>query len=546
MNAELLLQHFDRMSEAPDAIPRLRQFILDLAIRGKLVEQNPGDEPAEMLMKRVHMQKGRQFKSVRPTNPESSSVSIAAPFPLPKQWVFTRLGDVIQLTSGQHLQPGEYGEQATSGLPYITGPADFGPNGLVITRYALVRKAVAKKGQILLTVKGAGVGKTTTCDLPEVAISRQLMSLTAIDWNQQFLLLATHRLAASLKESARSLIPGISRPDVEEFVFPLPPLPEQHRIVEKVEELMALCDGLQAAQAERERRRDRLAAASLHRLNQPADPADPELFRAHARFYINHLPRLTTRPDQIKQLRQTILNLAVRGKLISQTAGDLHPVGIQYKTPVQITAPFAIPDSWRWTTLKCLGELRGGGTPSKARPDYWSGPIPWVSPKDMKRPYIFTSIDRISPDAIAKSTAKLIDSESILFVVRGMILAHSFPVAVSKVPVAINQDMKALTLHIPSMSEYVLQAMMGLKPLFLEKVLRSSHGTCRLESGAYESMPFPIPPIAEQSRIVDKIGELMTVCDQLEAARSERERWCEQFLESVLQKLLKAFAAGAQ
>ena len=100
--------------------------------------------------------------------------------------------------------------------------------------------------------------------------------------------------------------------------FPLPPLAEQHRIVAKVDELMALCDRLEAARAGREAVRDRLAAASLARLNAP----DPETFQADARFALDALPALTTRPDQIKQLRQTILNLAVRGKLVPQDAND--------------------------------------------------------------------------------------------------------------------------------------------------------------------------------------------------------------------------------
>ena len=102
--------------------------------------------------------------------------------------------------------------------------------------------------------------------------------------------------------------------------FPLPPLAEQHRIVAKVDELMALCDRLEAARAEREATRDRLTAASLARLNAP-DP-DPTTFASHARFALDALPALTTRPDQIKQLRQTILNLAVRGKLVPQDRND--------------------------------------------------------------------------------------------------------------------------------------------------------------------------------------------------------------------------------
>jgi type I restriction enzyme S subunit len=186
------------------------------------------------------------------------------PFPLPDQWAWARLGDVIHLVSGQHLQPNEYSREKQSGPPYITGPADFGQNGLLIRRYAIVRKAVALKGQILLTVKGAGVGKTATCNVPEVAISRQLMAITAIKWSQRYMLLVTHRLAEVLRESARSLIPGISREDVELFVFGLPPLTEQHRIVAKVDELMALCDRLETQLTATQTESRRLLESLLH------------------------------------------------------------------------------------------------------------------------------------------------------------------------------------------------------------------------------------------------------------------------------------------
>jgi type I restriction enzyme, S subunit len=99
---------------------------------------------------------------------------------------------------------------------------------------------------LLLTVKGSGVGKSATCDIAEVAISRQLMALTAIVWDSRFLVLVTHLLAETLRERVRSLIPGIAREDVDEFPLALPPLVEQHRIVAKVDELMAVCDELEA------------------------------------------------------------------------------------------------------------------------------------------------------------------------------------------------------------------------------------------------------------------------------------------------------------
>ncbi|HRI39619.1 MAG TPA: hypothetical protein PLO50_13770, partial [Nitrospira sp.] len=112
---------------------------------------------------------------------------------------------------------------------------------------------------------------------------------------------------------------GLPKNKMDRIPVALPPLSEQHCIVAKVDELMALCDRLEAAQAERESRRDRLVASSLHRLN---NGADADAFRDHARFYFKHLPRLTTRTDHIQQLRQTILNLAVRGKLVPQDPND--------------------------------------------------------------------------------------------------------------------------------------------------------------------------------------------------------------------------------
>jgi type I restriction enzyme, S subunit len=273
-HAQFFIGHLPRLTARPDQIKQLRETILNLAVRGKLVPQDPKAEPAFKLLNRIQAEKARLVKAgeIRAQVAQAAIQPDETPFALPKGWVWTRLGEVIHLVSGQHLQPSEYSDREGSGPPYITGPADFGVNGLAITRYALVRKAVAQKGQILLTVKGAGVGKTAICDLAEVAISRQLMAMTAIGWSQQFLLLVTHRLAETLKESARSLIPGISREDVDRFIFSLPPLTEQHRIVAKVDELMALCDKLEAQLTSAQTDTSRLLEAVLHKALNDSNP----------------------------------------------------------------------------------------------------------------------------------------------------------------------------------------------------------------------------------------------------------------------------------
>ena len=183
--------------------------------------------------------------------------------------------------------------------------------------------------------------------------------------------------------------------------------------------------------------------------------------------------------------------------------------------------------------------LKGGGTPSKARDDFWNGSIPWVSPKNMKVDYIAETQLNITEAAITGSAVNLIEAESILFVVRGMILAHSFPVAISRVPLTINQDMKAITLKKPEMAEYLLRALKGLKLQVLKRVKRSSHGTCRIESGDYKDLMIPLPSLAEQHRIVTRVDELMALCARLEVSLGTAEKGRQRFLESLLREALE-------
>jgi type I restriction enzyme S subunit len=300
--------------------------------------------------------------------------------------------------------------------------------------------------------------------------------------------------------------------------------------VAKVDELMGICDRLEVARKEREAIRDGFTTSTLGRLSV----ADESTFRSDASFAIEHLRELTTRPDQIKQLRQTILNLAIRGKLVPQDPND-EPYRIRHTETLETAeAPFQVPTTWVWAHLSSLGKLRGGGTPSKANAEYWDGNIPWVSPKDMKVDYLYDAQLKISSAAIENSSTQLLIPESILLVVRGMILAHSFPVAISRVRLAINQDMKALELYDSMISEYLLRALKGLTPLVLRKVQRSSHGTCRLESADYAALAVPLPPLAEQQRIATEVDRLMALCDGLETRLKLAEENCNKVLSNSL------------
>ncbi|WP_375403990.1 restriction endonuclease subunit S [uncultured Sphingomonas sp.] len=273
--------------------------------------------------------------------------------------------------------------------------------------------------------------------------------------------------------------------------FPLPPLIEQRRIVAKVDELMALCDALERESADARASHQTLVETLLATLVACPDDAAvaDEWARLESCFNI-----LFTTEASVDALKATVLELAVRGRLVAQDASESHSPIVAKLANKQVEPTHNIPTNWMCLPLSALGKQLGGGTPSKSQPDLWRGPIPWVSPKDMKQDRIADAQMHVSEAALISSPVKLVPSNSLLFVVRGMILAHSFPVALTSTPVTINQDMKAIVFHDPSVSEYLLRALKGMKRSVLRAVERSSHGTCRLDADAYGSLAVPLPP----------------------------------------------------
>lgn len=267
---------------------------------------------------------------------------------------------------------------------------------------------------------------------------------------------------------------------------------------------------------------------------------------------------LAETPGGPQRLRELVLKLAVQGCLTERKDDDgtveslLHVVAAnrealaeKYRSRNGVSAgvevpPFDAPDSWRWVPLGQLGVFLGGGTPSKKNRSFWAGRIPWVSPKDMKRPYIDDATDKITSEAVANSSAKLIPPRALLMVVRGMILAHSFPVALTTTEVTVNQDMKALLLGVPDLDEYLLRALQGSRDRMLAHVARSTHGTCRLDGQIVASFPVPVPPLAEQKRIVAKVDELLALCDELETRQQKKAQVSAQLSKAALHAVVEA------
>ena len=265
-NWQRVAQHFDLLLDRPEAIDALEQTLLQLAVRGLLVPQDPTDEPASALLQKIRAEKDRliatgQIKRDKPLPPITDEEK---PFELPVGWEWVRLGALIELVSGQHLGPSEYVDGLTASLPYLTGPAEFGTLSPEPTRSTYERRAVAVCDDILITVKGSGVGKLNVVKHDEVAISRQLMAIRPVLLNAEFLMIFLQTMAHYFQAKSIGIaIPGIGREDVTHAEFGLPPLAEQSRIVTRVTALRRLCTDLRQRLAERQSVQARLAEALM-------------------------------------------------------------------------------------------------------------------------------------------------------------------------------------------------------------------------------------------------------------------------------------------
>jgi type I restriction enzyme S subunit len=235
------------MNMTESLIHILRQSILQEAIQGKLVPQELNDEPASVLLEKIKVEKEQLIKDkiIKKEKPLPPILEDEIPYELPQGWEWVRLGEVIELISGQHVLPDCYNADGV-GIPYLTGPSDFSDKIVNVSRWTPIPKVVSIKNDILITVKGSGVGKLMVLNLDEAAISRQLMAIRNKFINNEFVNIVLKTSTSIFLDSAKGIaIPGIGREDVMNLLVALPPLIEQKRIVEKVDQLMALCDELE-------------------------------------------------------------------------------------------------------------------------------------------------------------------------------------------------------------------------------------------------------------------------------------------------------------
>ena len=252
-----------RLNSINEGFPeKLKKSILQMAVQGKLVPQDPNDEPAYVLLERIRAEKERLIAEGKIKRDKNESViyrrdnshyeklgskerciDAEIPFEVPDSWAWVRLGTIISLLSGQDFDPSGYNAFGR-GIPYITGASNIEDGTVQINRWTENPKNIARSGELLIVCKGAGVGKMAILKEDAVHIARQIMAISPIYISIYYLQVCLEYNLEQLRKNMQGVIPGISRIDVLNILFPVPPLNEQERIVEQIKAILPMIKSL--------------------------------------------------------------------------------------------------------------------------------------------------------------------------------------------------------------------------------------------------------------------------------------------------------------
>ena len=542
MNAERLLEVYEQISEAPGAIARLRRFVLDLAVRGKLVEQRTSDEPAFQLLERIERRKAEILQHTGMRKPRSVADMDPAETwaDLPANWVWTQISDLGFVSPRNEAD--DHVEASFVPMPMIF--AEYGvANGHEVRPWGKI-----KKGYTHFAEGDVGLAKITPCfENGKSTVFRNLTGGFGSGTTELHILrpiLVDPDYVVLFLKSPQFIETGISemtgtagqkRVSSGYFTsspFPLPPLAEQHRIVAKIDELMALCDRLEEA----------------------------ETSPAHAAFALEALPALTTRPDQIKTLRQTILHLAVRGKLVEQDPAEepgsallsrIHERKKKVVQPQEMKRaeqfsveendfPFEVPKNWTWAALRQLSYNLGDGL--HGTPSYIAdGQIYFVNGTNLRdgKIQIFENTKRVSKEEWQKH-AKPLSERSMLVSINGTLSNYAF---YNGEQVLLGKS--ACYFEISPLVNMGFIRLLVQSPYYTDYATTRATGTTirNLSLKAMNSLPVPLPPLAEQHRIVAKVDALLALCDRLEAALTTTDTIRTRLLEALLHEALAPTSA---
>ena len=503
---------------------QLKNSILQMAVQGKLVPQDPNDEPASVLLERIRAEKERLIKEKkikREKNPsvifkgadntpyekigdEVRSLADEVPFDIPDSWEWVRLGTVIELQSGQDMTPDKYND-CGKGIPYITGASNI-ENGIVlINRWTEYGRAFAYCGDILLTCKGT-VGTMAVLQEPQVHIARQIMAIRPIsELYVPYIQLVLDTLVENLKAAAKSMIPGIAREDVLQSLFPVPPVSEQKRIVQKVSDLSPCLEQYAAADTKLlslntafpERLKKSILQEAVQGKLVPQDPSDEPAEALLERI----------RSEKQRLIKEGKIKKDKHESVIFRRDNSHYEKLDGVESCIDDEIPFEIPDTWAWSRLGSLVEVITSGSRDWAKHYSEKGSL-FLRMGNLSRNSFelrLNSLKRVQLPEKAEGIRTALQAGDLLFSITGEVgmlglIPDDFETAY------INQH-TAMIRFLPLIRNKYL-------PYFLltdyaQKCYKSNqHGiknSFRLDS--ISNILVPIPPLSEQEQIIRRIEQ---------------------------------------
>lgn len=555
MNADELLRHFERVADAPEALPRLRQLVLDLAVRGKLLPQQPGDASQANALTAARSELGERAKATGRLRftPSAPIAKAEIGDQLPMGWVAARVNDTGLYINGLAFKPSDW---KASGLPIIRiQNLSDDSREFNYAQGEFADEVVVRTGDILVSWSATldAYRWTRETGVLNQHIFRVIQATGLTD--SGYLLLLLKRAIRDLSESVHAhglVMTHINRGPFLNHVVWIPPLAEQRRIVAKVDELMALCDRLEAARASVEAHRLGLVTECLGRVNVPNE----ETFPADAKFFVEQIKHVIQGPQGIAQLRRTVLNLAVRGKLVDQREGLdstlslLQRIGAArpIRTGKRSVIPPAtevhdVPDSWCWTTLGEIivsGPQNGLSPRPTTRADAPKAITLTATTSGQFDPRFFKRVEANVPPG---SELWLRDGD--LLFQRGNTREYVGIAAVYTGPqdTFLYPDLMIRVRISPELSlPYIHLA--ALSPNARDFMARNATGAQltmpKINQATLLALPIPVPPREEQDRIVVMVKQLMTLCDQLERSIGDVDLGRSRLLDSLLRKALQS------
>lgn len=568
MNPESFFENFFLLAESPNGIKKLREMILQMAVQGKLVPQNPDDEPAEMLLERIEAKKETllkegKFKRSKPltVTEYDNCVSI-----IPKGWVAEKLGNICIIQAGgtpsRHNK--DYWTEGT--IPWLKigdlKKKYVSEASELITEKGLRNSSatIFPPGTILFTIF-ASIGKVGILNF-ESAFNQAIAGLQVYDNSIDIEYL--YYYLTSLNNYYCGICRGLAQKNInqsmlKETVILIPPLDEQKRIVAKVNQLMELCDQLESLQQKKHESRIHLNNTALNRM---LDAGSPEKFAEHWRLVCENFGLLYEDLENVEKLRQAILQLAVMGKLVEQDVGD-EPAEVlleriraekerlvkegelkKIKELPKITrgdAPYDVPKNWKWTRLGSISRVIEYGTSHKASVS--NSGVPVLRMNNINQGKVSYDNIKYVPNSIKDIPRLFLKQNDILFN-----RTNSYEL-VGKSGIFKQNDNEytfaSYLIRISLFTEYAIPDFINIamnssyfRETQIEPEITQQCGQANFNGTKLSYSLIPFPPFEEQKRIVSKVDQLMELCDRLEAGIRQAQEDGQKLMEVAVSGLL--------